>query len=592
MSPPDERWRDRLEQVRAHHVQFQRLPSRNQPLGRWLTQQRSLYRLGAMPADRGALLEAEDWWSADRPASPAPAADAEHQKTAGGVNPTDKRWRDEQWLDRLEQVRAHYAQHQRLPASQHQPLAKWLAQQRIVYRRGAMRADRAALLEAEDWWSADRRSPVAPAADAEQQNTAGGTGRRDERWLDRLEQVRAHYSAHQCLPGQDQSLGRWLKQQRSAYRGAVMRADRAALLEAEAWWSAGRSGRPRRPAVVITDEMIAEWQQMHDGGASLESIARQAGTSQQRVGRHIQVKFDGRRRVADAPLLAPVADAGRRLRQALAGAKAAAAQASAAGVSQRQIAKAIAVAGVDYLTVAKWLEDAAYASHQRWLTSEEGEPTPEGQTSQEPAAPAGAPGAGMLPPESDWRRDDAIMCLECGEWKRALGAHLWLKHETTSAAYRLRWGMRQRQPLTCGEVSAERSRIVIATGGAERIQAFTKGYLPVAQAVAQHRERRPQELAANSALGKRQGRIAHEKAQARITRADEVIAAGGFAGRAEWLTAHYLDAAWSVRRCAKGLDLPVSTVRQWMRDARVAARPTGPKPQGRIRTDSLPSERQ
>lgn len=184
----------------------------------------------------------------------------------------------------------------------------------------------------------------------------------------------------------------------------------------------------------------------------------------------------------------------------------------------------------------------------------------------------------VLPLESQWRTAEAIMCLECGAWKRALGNHLRLTHNLTAAEYRRRWGMRQRQPLTCGEVSDERRRIVTETGGVERIRAFADKMVPIAQAAARGRERRPQELVSVGSLGRQRGQQVRAAAQARIARADEMIAAEGFAGRREWIMARYVAAGWTLTRCDKHLGVGHGTVRAWMRELGIHARPTGPQP--------------
>lgn len=181
-----------------------------------------------------------------------------------------------------------------------------------------------------------------------------------------------------------------------------------------------------------------------------------------------------------------------------------------------------------------------------------------------------------LPPESQWRTADGIQCFECGEWKRALGNHLRLGHKITADDYRRKWGLRQRQPLTCGEVSERRRRIAVDTGGVERMTALIPTTLVAAQVAARGRERRPQERASVSDLGKRQGRKMKVKAADRVARAHVRILSEGFPDRRSWLAAHYVDGLWSIQRCAKHLDLPVGTVQAWMREDGIQSRPTGP----------------
>lgn len=79
---------------------------------------------------------------------------------------------DERWEKSLEQVRAFFRQHQRQPLTR-TTLGQWLGTQRSLYRRGEMRADRAARLAAEDWWSPGRKRSVIVAADLLQPDYSG-----------------------------------------------------------------------------------------------------------------------------------------------------------------------------------------------------------------------------------------------------------------------------------------------------------------------------------------------------------------------------------------------------------------------------------
>lgn len=183
----------------------------------------------------------------------------------------------------------------------------------------------------------------------------------------------------------------------------------------------------------------------------------------------------------------------------------------------------------------------------------------------------------VLPPESEWRTDDAIMCLECGAWKRALGAHLRAAHDISAAEYRERWGMRQRQPLTCGEVSAARSEIANRPEHVERMRESIKVVGDLGREAAKTRERRAQELAANSIQG--QARAAEEKAEAaeRVAAADAKIRESGFVDRRGWIAHHYIVLEWSLAECDEHLGAARGTVQRWMRELGIPARRTGPR---------------
>lgn len=181
------------------------------------------------------------------------------------------------------------------------------------------------------------------------------------------------------------------------------------------------------------------------------------------------------------------------------------------------------------------------------------------------------------PPEHEWRTEDGILCFECGEWKKALGAHLRLTHEMSVADYRAKWGMTQRQPLVSRAVSEHRRQVAIRTGGPERMREWLPVIAPVAHAAARDREVRPQERQ-KWVDGSRRGAATRSAAAAdRLDRADAVIAADGFAGRREWLAARYWDAGWSISECASALGLSSGHIKEWMEVAGIRTRKSGPR---------------
>ncbi|WP_448222477.1 MucR family transcriptional regulator [Gordonia iterans] len=184
--------------------------------------------------------------------------------------------------------------------------------------------------------------------------------------------------------------------------------------------------------------------------------------------------------------------------------------------------------------------------------------------------------ARVLPPESEWRRDDAIRCLECGVWKKALGRHL-IIHDMTADEYRAAWGMRQRQPLSCGDLSTKRREIAIRTGGVDRLTEWAPKIADVAHAAAAKREHRPQERTENSAQSRALRERDRERAQARVARADDTIRSAGFASREAWLVEHYHRRGMTLAECDAALDVAHGQCQQWMKEAGIERRRPGPR---------------
>lgn len=180
-----------------------------------------------------------------------------------------------------------------------------------------------------------------------------------------------------------------------------------------------------------------------------------------------------------------------------------------------------------------------------------------------------------LPPESDWRTQERIRCLECGRWLRALGNHLRLTHGMTAAEYREVWGMRQRQPLTCGDVSDVRREIAIATGGPDRMRALVPVVAPLAAAARVGREQREQERRSTRA---RLQRAADRSSAAAGRRAEEAARSLGHKDLATYLRRRYLDDKQPIRVLVAELGVNKQVVDRLMDQHRVSRRGPGPLP--------------
>ena len=182
----------------------------------------------------------------------------------------------------------------------------------------------------------------------------------------------------------------------------------------------------------------------------------------------------------------------------------------------------------------------------------------------------------VLPPESEWLTDEKIMCLECGEWFQALGKHL-PRHDLDAASYRALWGMTQRHPLASRDLSAVRRKIAIESGGPDRLRAWVPIVSDQAHEAARKREVRPQERS-KLVAGSRKGVEARAAvSQERLDRADEIIAEQGFGSRREWLAATYWDGGRTQVECARILDVPLDTIKEWMEVEGIRSRRTGPR---------------
>jgi len=182
-----------------------------------------------------------------------------------------------------------------------------------------------------------------------------------------------------------------------------------------------------------------------------------------------------------------------------------------------------------------------------------------------------------LPPEVLWRTDDAIRCLECGAWKAALGRHLPAAHGMTADAYRMRWGMRQRQPLTAGYLSDVRRDIAVATGGPDRLRALVPQVAPLAAAARVGRERREQE---HQSVRKGQQRAADRRSGDAVARATEAARALGHEDAGDYLRRRYVGDGQPMRVLIAELGVAKEVVRRLMDVYGVRRR--GPGPLGRV----------
>lgn len=181
----------------------------------------------------------------------------------------------------------------------------------------------------------------------------------------------------------------------------------------------------------------------------------------------------------------------------------------------------------------------------------------------------------QLPPEAAWRNHEVIQCLECGQWKAALGRHLPAAHGVSAAEYRAAWGMRQRQPLTAGYLSQVRREIAVATGGPDRMRQLLPQVAPLAAAARVGRERREQE---RRSLHQMQVATAARSAAQADSRAKAAARRLGFADVGAYLARRYRVERQPIRVLAGELGVNKQVVRRLMEAHRVPLRGPGPAP--------------
>ena len=145
-------------------------------------------------------------------------------------------WRvdlDEQWMEKLSELKAYVEQHGHLPPRSHKTLGSWISTQRKAYwaqingtpSTHVMTPERIAALEAVPGWVWNEN---------------------DAAWQSKYEEVKAYVEQHGHLPSTShKTLGKWINTQRAAYWAQingtpcnhVMTPERIAALEAVPGWS-------------------------------------------------------------------------------------------------------------------------------------------------------------------------------------------------------------------------------------------------------------------------------------------------------------------------------------------------------------------
>lgn len=118
-------WDDNYARLLSYAAKHQKMPTKPASLGVWVSNQRQAKRLGKTDPERDAALEEVPFWSWD----PYGAA----------------------WDDKFARLRAYLAGHQKHPPHR-SVLGTWVASQRASKRRGAIRPDREAALDACPGW--------------------------------------------------------------------------------------------------------------------------------------------------------------------------------------------------------------------------------------------------------------------------------------------------------------------------------------------------------------------------------------------------------------------------------------------------------
>ena len=180
--PFQDAWDANLAVVVAHYTLHGRMPTKNEPGGKWVYTQRQ--RRATLSDDNRARVDALSWWQWDP--------------------------RDDEWTASLAVVVAHYTLHGRMP-TKNEPGGRWVNTQRRY--RATMSDDNRARLDALPWWSWD------PLQDEWNANFTGLVG---------------FYEMHGRVPTRSEPGGVWVNTQRS--RRAQLSAEHARRLDALPWW--------------------------------------------------------------------------------------------------------------------------------------------------------------------------------------------------------------------------------------------------------------------------------------------------------------------------------------------------------------------
>ncbi|MFM8234377.1 MAG: Helicase associated domain protein [Holophagaceae bacterium] len=193
--PFSERWDQNFQQLEAYVNKHQNYPTHDSSsLGGWISKQRTAYKRKKLSPDQIRRLEGLPHWSWD------PLSD--------------------QWNTNFQQLEAYVNKHQNYPTHDSSSLGGWISKQRTAYKRKQLSPDQIHRLEGLPNWSWD------PLVDL---------------WNENFQRLQVYVKEHRSYPTQQSgSLGKWVSNQRTAYKRKQLSPDQIRRLEGLPGWSWGQ----------------------------------------------------------------------------------------------------------------------------------------------------------------------------------------------------------------------------------------------------------------------------------------------------------------------------------------------------------------
>jgi hypothetical protein len=249
----EEMWEDNRQALIAYkgeHDTFFVAPAANKKLARWAENQRQFHRRGEMSEVRYQLLQEIGFFDEQGQKSPLKKASA-------------KKSLDESWEENRQALIAYKDEHGSFSFKSKSKLGRWVENQRRAHKLGKMSEDRIKLLQEidffEDQLGERREEAIRKATDA--------------MWEKNRQELISYKEKHGDFSVQPKSkLGRWIENQRRAYRLYDMPAERAELMQQMGLFPErpedmvdGRSSPRKKRKRSYSQEEEEEEEEVHQG---------------------------------------------------------------------------------------------------------------------------------------------------------------------------------------------------------------------------------------------------------------------------------------------------------------------------------------
>jgi len=192
----DRLWNKKYEELEESVNENHRFPTQNEPCGKWLNEQRVVYRKGKLSKEREAKLNLLGNW----------------------LNP-QKEIEEQRWNENYEKLKEFVEAHKGRFPTQNEPCGSWLNNQRVSYRKGKLSKEREAKLKLLGDWC-----PLKKEIE-------------EQRWNENYEKLKEFVEAHKGrFPTKNEPCGSWLNNQRVSYRKGELSKEREAKLNLLGDW--------------------------------------------------------------------------------------------------------------------------------------------------------------------------------------------------------------------------------------------------------------------------------------------------------------------------------------------------------------------